>query len=73
MALRNIPLLNDTPENVLAWRRSVQDTVRFVPLFGRGAPSIDAPIGSLYVNLDGGAGTTLYVKEAVGATGWVAK
>lgn len=32
-------------------------------------------LGQLYVNTDGGAGTTLYVKEADDnlATGWVAK
>jgi hypothetical protein len=33
-----------------------------------------APIGSLYSRQDGGAGTTLYVKESgAGNTGWVAK
>lgn len=33
-----------------------------------------APVGSLYLRLDGGALTTLYVKETgVGNTGWVAK
>lgn len=33
-----------------------------------------APIGTLYVRTDGGAVTTLYVKESgVGNTGWVAK
>lgn len=32
------------------------------------------PLGSTYHNLDGGAGTTLYVKESgPGNTGWVAK
>lgn len=35
---------------------------------------ITAPIGSLYSRLDGGANTTLYVKESgSGNTGWVAK
>jgi len=35
---------------------------------------VTAPVGSLFVRSDGGAGTTLYVKEAnTDATGWVAK
>jgi hypothetical protein len=37
---------------------------------GTGAPSHSAPDGSLYLRTDGGAGSTLYVREA-GA--WVAK
>lgn len=43
---------------------------------GAGTPegAITAPIGSLYSRTDGGASTTLYVKESgSGATGWVAK
>ena len=35
---------------------------------------ITSPVGSLYMRTDGGAGTTLYVKESgTGNTGWVAK
>lgn len=46
-------------------------------LYGTGSPEgvYDGPIGSLYRRVDGGAGTSLYVKE-VGAgnnTGWVGK
>lgn len=43
---------------------------------GAGTPegAITAPIGSLYTRTDGGANTTLYVKESgAGNTGWVAK
>lgn len=43
---------------------------------GTGDPEsvVTAPIGSLYTRTDGGAGTTLYVKESgTGTTGWVAK
>jgi hypothetical protein len=43
---------------------------------GTGTPegSVTAPIGSLYTDSTGGAGTTLYVKESTtGNTGWVAK
>lgn len=43
---------------------------------GVGTPegNITAPTGSLYLRSDGGAGTSLYVKESgVGATGWITK
>lgn len=43
---------------------------------GTGSPegSVTAAIGSLYTRTDGGASTTLYVKESgTGNTGWVAK
>jgi hypothetical protein len=43
---------------------------------GNGSPegALTAPIGSLWLRANGGAGTTLYVKESgVGNTGWVAK
>ena len=54
--------------------------------FGSGAPRwgtgagdpagiVSAPIGSMWTRTDGGAGTTLYVKESGGGgnSGWVAK
>jgi hypothetical protein len=43
---------------------------------GAGTPlgSISAPVGSLYTRTDGGAASTLYVKESgTDASGWVAK
>jgi hypothetical protein len=43
---------------------------------GAGTPEavVTAPIGSLFLRSDGGAGTTLYVKESgAGNTGWIAK
>lgn len=43
---------------------------------GSGSPetAVTAPIGSLYSRTDGGASTSLYVKESgAGNTGWVAK
>jgi hypothetical protein len=43
---------------------------------GAGTPegAVIAPVGSLFTRTDGGAGTTLYVKESgAGNTGWVAK
>jgi hypothetical protein len=43
---------------------------------GSGTPeaSVTAPVGSLYLRTDGGAGTSFYVKESgAGNTGWVGK
>lgn len=43
---------------------------------GNGSPegAVTAPVGSIFTRLNGGAGTTLYVKESgSGNTGWVAK
>ena len=43
---------------------------------GSGTPesAVTAPVGSLFLRTDGGASTTLYVKESgAGDTGWVAK
>lgn len=44
--------------------------------YGRGTPEgmVPAMTGHIYLNLDGGTGTTLYVKESgAGDTGWAAK
>ena len=56
------------------WRAltGVQGLVRS----GSGSPegSLTAPIGSVYLRLDGGAGSTLYVKESgSGNVGWASK
>lgn len=43
---------------------------------GTGTPEsvVTAPVGTLFTRTDGGAGTTLYVKESgTGNTGWVGK
>jgi hypothetical protein len=43
---------------------------------GTGSPEgvVTAPVGSIYTRTDGGAGTTLYIKESgTGNTGWIAK
>ena len=45
-------------------------------LTGAGTPerAVTAPVGSMFLRTDGGAGTTLYVKESgAGNTGWAAK
>ena len=51
------------------------EPVGFSSLLGRGAPEgvVAAPPGSDYRNLDGGAGSTLWVKRTgSGNTGWFA-
>jgi hypothetical protein len=51
-------------------------TGRSLPLTGEGSPEgeVSAAVGTLYLRSDGGAGTTLYVKETgAGDTGWAAK
>lgn len=50
--------------------------VEALTLYGNGSPegALAAPVGALFTRSDGGAGTTLYVKESgTGNTGWVAK
>lgn len=45
-------------------------------LRGAGSPEglVTAPIGTIYLRTDGGAGTTLYIKESgTGTIGWIAK
>lgn len=52
--------------------RVLQGTIRR----GAGTPegAVTAPVGAVFVRSDGGASTTLYVKESgTGNTGWVAK
>jgi len=44
--------------------------------WGAGSPEnvVTASVGSVFFRTDGGASTTLYIKESgTGATGWVAK
>ena len=49
-------------------------TVKWTSGAGTPEASLTAPVGSMYTRTDGGAGTTLYVKETgTGNTGWVAK
>lgn len=76
--------LNDTRTNVsggiddqgTGTRRSFNMPNDAFLLSGTGSPEnvVTAPVGTLFARTDGGAGTTLYVKESgSGNTGWVAK
>ena len=50
------------------------DTVRIYSGYASPESLITAGIGALYLRVDGGSNTTLYVKESgTGNTGWVAK
>lgn len=65
------PVPNSLPE--FDWFNTLRDIVRLLR-FGTGSPAgvVVANIGTLYLRSDGGASTTLYVKEADNgaATGW---
>lgn len=50
------------------------ETVRVFSGVGTPESNVSAGVGALYLRIDGGASTTLYVKESgTGDTGWVAK
>jgi hypothetical protein len=59
----------------------IKDIKQALSLFevyrGKGSPEgeVKGSIGALYINLDGGASTTLYIKESDDkkTTGWVEK
>ena len=57
--------------------KEIKNLLSALPIVvGTGAPegAVSAKIGSIYMRLDGGSSTSLYVKESgTGATGWVAK
>jgi len=61
-----------TDREFMAWLRAAFDERL---QFGEGVPAIVADVGTLYMRTDGGANTTLYVKESGNglSTGWVAK
>lgn len=75
------PLIVRDPVNAFQLNPQLDEVQRLLsalPIFwGNGSPEgqVKANIGSLYFRLDGGTGTTLYVKESTNgrSTGWVAK
>lgn len=59
----------------LQWFQEVAQRLSFLQM-GTGDPTgvVAAPVGTLWLRIDGGAGSTLYVKEAgTGTAGWAAK
>lgn len=63
-------------ERVRNWWLGGGKDVAPLLLTGTATPeaAVTAPIGSIFLRTDGGASTTLYVKESgTGNTGWVAK
>lgn len=64
---------------VTAWMNFFVNLARAVPMFGQGDPSgvVVANCGKLYIDITGGAGLVLYVKEDPAnnntANGWAAK
>jgi len=76
----------DSAKNLLQWARQLvgdlEMRLRSMTLMlnliytGKGSPEgvVKAPVGSLFLRSNGGAVTTLYVKESgTGNVGWVAK
>ena len=72
-----------TPEGVAELTRMIRflydnvagdgETVRVYRGYGSPLNVVSAGIGSIYMNLSGGAGTTIYEKESgTDASGWVA-
>ena len=62
--------------DVSRWASQVKKYYDERYLEGEGAPegAVTASVGAVYRRLDGGAGTSLYVKESgTGDTGWVGK
>lgn len=78
-----LPLATDVPRLVTALYdvlRKIVNTVNSLwdgrTLSGAGSPEgvVTAGVGTLYRRTDGGANTTLYVKESgSGSSGWIAK
>ena len=72
---------NTVTDNGMTWKNvgvtpAVFATVELGVMSGTGTPegAITAPVGTLFRRTDGGAGTTLYVKESgSGNTGWIGK
>jgi len=60
--------------NALGTRFLFNNSVQITTGVGDPNGVITAPVGSMYLRSDGGAGSTLYIKESgVLAVGWVAK
>jgi len=73
--------LEDISQGVSTFSRGTSSggtqTITQIPLYiGTGSPEnvVTAGIGAIFLRTDGGANTTLYVKESgTGSTGWVGK
>jgi hypothetical protein len=55
---------------------ALHDALATVSLSGLGSPEtvVAAPVGTIYLRTDGGAATTIYIKESgSGNVGWVGK
>lgn len=68
---------NDATPSVREWMSKARDWADEKFKFGVGSPetNVTANIGCIYINTEGGASTTLYVKESGTNTntGWAAK
>lgn len=61
-------------QNYLRGIEEMSDRLRIEVGSGTPEAALAAPKGTIYLRLDGGAGTSFYVKESgTGNTGWVGK
>jgi hypothetical protein len=68
--------IRETSTGKVYTQRTSPSGTTWVPDRGSGTPeaAVTSPVGATYLRTDGGAATTLYVKESgTGNTGWVAK
>ena len=71
---QGISVLNDMLKKLFDVVAGDGENVRVFNGYGSPENVIKANIGSLYLRKDGGAGTSVYVKESgTGSAGWVAK
>lgn len=65
-------VVKDWIRRLVSAHNAMDDRVKW----GNGSPEsvVTSAVGTMYLRLDGGASTTLYIKESgTGPTGWVAK
>jgi len=78
MTTNGVGVYSYTADNSTNWDTAytTSNTTAALVQTGTGTPEavVTAPVGTLFLRTDGGASTTLYVKESgSGNTGWVAK
>lgn len=76
LGVQGTAVVTITANNVTSTKPISTNNTAAVWTSGTGTPEgvVTAPVGSIYSRTDGGAGTTLYIKESgTGNTGWVAK
>ena len=72
--VEGLATLNDMLKRLFEQMPGDGETVQILKGYGSPESAVVAGVGAIYQRLDGGASTTIYIKESgTGATGWVAK